>query len=73
MVLDAAMLNTQHYKVRIKGKFVQSTEWNSALPQHVGVVAFEKGAFVSPSTMVTNFNYLHCFKYFLINRITNVN
>ena len=32
MVLDAALLNTQQYKVRIKGKVEQSREWNSALP-----------------------------------------
>ena len=31
MVLDAALLNTQHYKVRIKGKVEQSREWSSAL------------------------------------------
>ena len=32
MVLDAALLNTQHYKVRIKGKVEHSREWRSALP-----------------------------------------
>ena len=32
MVLDAALLNTQHYKVQIKGKVEQSREKNSALP-----------------------------------------
>ena len=32
MVLDAALLNTQHYKVRIKGKVEQCKEWSSALP-----------------------------------------
>ena len=32
MVLDAVLLNTQHYKVRIKGKVEQSREWSSALP-----------------------------------------
>ena len=32
MVLDAALLSTQHYKVRIKGKVEQSKEWNSTLP-----------------------------------------
>ena len=32
MVLDAALLNTQHYKVLIKGKVEQSREWSSALP-----------------------------------------
>ena len=31
MVLDAALLNTQHYKVRIKSKVEQSKECNSAL------------------------------------------
>ena len=32
MVLDAALLNTQHYKARIKGKVEQSMKRNSALP-----------------------------------------
>ena len=38
MVLDASLLNTLHYKVRIKGKVEQSR----------GVVAIEKGAFWLP-------------------------
>ena len=32
MVLDATLLNTQHYKIRIKGKVEQPREWSSALP-----------------------------------------
>ena len=32
MVLHAALLNTHHYKVQIKGKVKQSREWSSALP-----------------------------------------
>ena len=32
MVLDSAWLNTQHYKIRIKGKVEQSREWSSTLP-----------------------------------------
>ena len=32
MVLDASLLNTQQYKVRIKGKVEQSRERSSALP-----------------------------------------
>ena len=32
MVLDAILLNTQHYKVRIKGKMEQSRERSSAPP-----------------------------------------
>ena len=31
-VLDATLFNTQHYKVRIKGKVEQSRKWSSALP-----------------------------------------
>ena len=32
MVLDTTLLNTQHYKVRFKGKVEKSWEWSSALP-----------------------------------------
>ena len=32
MVLDTILLNTQHYKVRIKGKVEQSREKSCALP-----------------------------------------
>ena len=58
MVLDATLLNTQYYKVRIKGKVEQSREWSSAFPLHLRVVAIEKGAFRSPSTTVANFTFL---------------
>ena len=32
MVLDTSLLNTQQYKIRIKGKVKQSREKSSALP-----------------------------------------
>ena len=32
MVLDAALLSTQHHKVKIKGKVEQSRELSSTLP-----------------------------------------
>ena len=32
MVLDAALLNSQYDKVRVKGKVEQSKEWSSAIP-----------------------------------------
>ena len=32
MVIDATLLSTQHYKVRIEGKVEQSREWSSVLP-----------------------------------------
>ena len=56
MVLDASLLNTQHYKVQIKGKVRQSRERSSVFLL-LGVVAIEKGAFGSLSTMVANFTY----------------
>ena len=48
MELDISLLNTQHYKVCIKGKVEKSMERNSALPLHFNVVAVEKGALGSP-------------------------
>ena len=44
IVLDTSLLNTQRYKVRIKGKVEHSPT--------------EKGAFWSPSTTVANFTLL---------------
>ena len=57
MVLDASLLNTQHYKVGIKGKGEQSRKRSSTL--HLGIVAIEKGAFGPPSTTVANFIIWH--------------
>ena len=56
MVLDAVLLNTQHYKVRIKSKVEQSKEWSDASP--LGVVAIEKGVFGSSSAKVADFTFL---------------
>ena len=59
MVLDAVLLNTQHYKLLIKGKVEQSRERSSALPYtSVLWLVIEKGAFGLPLTTVANF-YLH--------------
>ena len=41
MVLDISLLNTQHYKVRIKGQVEQLKERNNT-PRQLGVVAIEK-------------------------------
>ena len=48
-------------RVRIKGKVEQSRERSLRPSLHLSVVAIEKGAFGSSSTMVANFTYL-CFK-----------
>ena len=60
MVLNAALLKSQHYKVRIKGKVEQSSKKSHSPPLQHGVVAIEKEAFRSPSTKVASFTfYLH--------------
>ena len=52
MVFDTALLNTQQYKVRTKGKVEKFRERSSVLPLHLSVVSIEKGAFWSPSTTI---------------------
>ena len=59
MVLDIFLFDTQHYKVRIKGKVEQSREssdWKGYIGA-IGVVAVEKGTFGSPLTTVVNFTF----------------
>ena len=64
MELDTSLLNTQYYKVRIKGKWSNPGKGVALL---LGVVAIGKGAFGSPSTTLTNFTYLH-----IINQSINI-
>ena len=45
-LLEATLLNTQHYKS--KDQVEQSREWSTAF-QHLSVAAIEKGAFGSPT------------------------
>ena len=62
-VLDTSLLNSHHYKVRIKGKIEQYMEKNYRSPVHL---AIEKGAFGSPSTTVANLYmciYVHIYIY----------
>ena len=68
IVLDASLLNAQHYKVRIKGKVEQSRERSSA-PLHLSVVAIGKGAFELNTTTAANFIIL--LQRCLSNKITN--
>ena len=54
MVLDATLLNTQHYKVSIKGKVEQSREGVAPSP-HFGVVAIEKEPLGHPQLRLPTF------------------
>ena len=49
-VLEAAILNTHYFKVRIKGKVEKSCECSEHHLAHLSVVASKKGAFESSST-----------------------
>ena len=64
MLLDTALLNTQHYKVSIKAKVEQSKK-ECRLSLHLGAVAIEKGDFKSPWTKVANFTL------YIYNRLIN--
>ena len=66
MVYDAALLNTQHYKVRIKGKAGQSKEWSCALPYTSVWKLLKMETFGSPPNKVTNLTYLYGFKHLII-------
>ena len=61
MVFDGPLLNTQHYKLWIKGKVEQSRERISAL--HLDVVVIETGAFLSPSTIVASFCFYKLYNF----------
>ena len=53
MIINAFLLNTQPFKIRIKGKCCNP--WKGISPTlHLGVVAIEKRALGSPSTTVAN-------------------
>ena len=58
MVLNPSLLNTKHYKVRIKSKVEQSRERSSALSYTLVWHLLEKGAFESPSTKLANFTFI---------------
>ena len=64
MVLDASLLNTQHYKVRINGKVDQSRERSSTL----GVVAIDKGAFqvALDNDLQLHLQYIYIYIYIYI-------
>ena len=60
MVLDTSLLNTQHYKVCIKGKVEQAIPGMELHPPlHLSIIAIEKGAFVSRLAKAANFTYNH--------------
>ena len=66
---DVALVNTQHYKVRIKSKVEQSMEWSSTLPLYLGVVAIEtKRSF---RVTLDNGRQLLTYMYQVINNFDN--
>ena len=62
MVPDASVLNTQYYKVWIKGKWSNPGK-KVVLSLDHGAVAIEKEDFESPSTMVGQLVYIYIYIY----------
>ena len=63
MVVDASLLNTQHYKVWIKDKVALIQEMELRPLRHLGFVATEKGNFGLLSTTVVSFTYLYKYRH----------
>ena len=61
-ILDAALLSTQHYKVRIKDKVEQSRELISDLPFSSVLLQFKMEPSVYLRTKVDNFTLLYNLK-----------
>ena len=57
MVLDASLLNTQHYKIPVKCKWSNAEKGVSSF-LHLGVCAVEKSAFRLFSTTISQLNYV---------------
>ena len=68
MVLDASLLNTQHYKVRIKGKVEQSREGVAPSPTHWGS-SYRKGSLWVTLDYGRQLYVVHC----IINKADNNN
>ena len=60
MVLDASLLNTQHYKVRIKGKVEQSREGVAPSPTH-WCSSYRKGSLRVTLDYGRQLIYIYCY------------
>ena len=61
MVLDASLINTQHYKVRIKGK-EQTTKRSNALPYLLVLLPYKK-ALGRPRLLSAQYIYIYIYIY----------
>ena len=71
MVLDASLLNTQHYKVRIKGKVEQSREGVAPSPTH-WCSSYRKGSLrvtLDYGRQLTYFNITIIISFFIFIQI----
>ncbi len=59
MVLDATLLSTQHYKVRIKGKVEQSREMSGSFPYTLVYYLSKRKPSGHPQLWSPTFTYMH--------------
>ena len=71
MVLDASLLNTQHYKVRIKGKVKQSKEIELCPSPTTWCSSYWKGSLQlwSPTLLICTFVYIYIYIYIYLKFI----
>ena len=63
MVFDASLLNTQHYKISIKGKVEQSREKNSGLPHTLVLYLLKREPSGRPQLRLASFIYIYIYIY----------
>ena len=63
MVFDVSLLNTQHYKVHIKGKVEQPKERSSALPTPRCSSYWKGSLLVAPDYCLQLYFYLYIYIY----------
>ena len=63
MVLDISLLNTQHYKKRIKGKVEQFRERTSALPYTSVALYYDRQLYFYEHMFVCTYIYIYIYIY----------
>ena len=64
MIFDASLHNTQHCKVRIKGKVEQSQEWRSTLPYTSVLKLLKREPLSHPQLRSSTYIYEYKILYF---------
>ena len=73
MVIDASLLNTQHYTIWIKGKWIKPRKGVVASPTPQSVVAIEKrtfGLLLTKISQLSIYIYVYIYVYIFTNLLS---